>query len=475
MTGPKSTSFLRNFFYVFGSQMIVLTTGFVKAFAIPATLSISDYGYWQIYLFYTLYVGVTTMGYTDGLYLKYGGFEFQNLPFAKLRMANIFYLLLITAGCVGLLVFAVANDDFPRQVIFIAVALNIVVLGIFANIGLTLQAVNELRSYSYLISADKVFFTLCLFGLIFDDLRKFYYLIIFDLISKFIVLIFLLHRYRQLFLGELAAASEGFCEFLGNLGAGSQLLIANLCGMLIFGAGRIIVEYGGNIESYAHYAFAVSLASIVFLSVSALSMVMYPALKRSPRSNYLKFFETTNNAFLLMLFLMLYGFFPAVLAIDHVFEKYQAVIGFLAPMFVVIVLQGKMVLVNNTFFKALRLETQMLFANLSALVVVCILATTMFLSTGAIVSIVFATLFTILVCVYASEFYLRRKMGGQFSANVFWELGAFAVFLVITTVFSTSLSLLIWMLFSLCVAILKRDQILSFFAKLRNRDFHKTH
>lgn len=455
--------------------MIVLATGFVKAFAIPAALSISDYGYWQIYLFYTLYVGITTFGYTDGIYLKYGGFDLDGLPFAKLRMANLFYLLLITAGCIGLLIFAILNDDFPRRIIFVAVALNIIALGVIANIGLTLQAVNELRAYAYLVSADKIFFALCLLGFVVNDLRNFYYLIIVDLVSKYLLLIFLLYRYRRLFFGGMAAISEGFNEFLDSSKAGAQLLIASLCGMLIFGAGRIIVEYGGSIENYAHYAFSVSLASIVFVSISALSVVIYPALKRLPRANYLSYLDKTSDAFLTILFLMLCGFFPAVLVINELFINYQPVLEFLPPMFVVIVLQGKMTLVNNTFFKALRLETQMLFANLSALIVVCVLSTIMYWSTGAIIGIVLATLFTVFICVYVSEIYLRHKVGGRLSWSMIWEVCALSSFLVITTVFPYSVSFFLWIVIALFVATLKRDQIFSFFSKARTRETANTH
>lgn len=462
MKGRNASTFVSNIFWVFGSQLIVLALGVIKALILPIALGVEDFAYWQIYLFYTLYVGITTLGYTDGLYLKYGGFTLQDLPLAKIRVANFFYLLVIAVGSVALFIFAALNDDFPRQVIFTAVALNVIILGVIANIGLTLQAVNELRAYAYLVSADKLFFTLCLTGLFFDEFRSFYFIIATDILSKFILMIILLYRYRQLFCGGLVVMSDGFREFVSSLGAGAQLLIANISGMLVFGVGRIIVEYGGGIEGYAHYAFSVTLSSIVFVSISALGVAVYPALKRLLREDYLNYFEKMNNAFLLIIFLMLSGFFPAVLLIDYFFINYRPALEFLSPMFIVIVLQGKMTLVNNTFFKALRLESQMLFANLCSLIVVCVVSTIIFLWTGAIVSIVYSTLCTVFVCAYACEIYLRQQMSGRFSASILWEPFSLAAFIFITSMFSTFVGFVVWVVLGICLGILKRKKIIDF-------------
>ena len=459
MTDNSKSSFIRHFIYVFGSQLIVLITGFIKVLVIPVVLSISDYGYWQIYGFYTIYIGAFTFGYNDGIYLKYGGYRLQDLPLEKLRTANRLYIALLTICTAALAAFAASNAEPQRQFIFYAIAANISVLGITANISLTLQASNLLRGYAFLNSADKIFFGLALLAFIGDDFRTYTYLVVMDLLSKVIVMAMLVHRYRQLFIGRLGSISAGTGEFLSSAGAGIQLLIANLSGMLILGIGRIIVEYFGALESYAYYAFAISLASVVLISVSALSIVIYPTLKRRPQENYLGYFNKTNKAFAALSLLMLTGYFPALAFIDLVATNYQPVIEFLNAMFVITVLQGKMQLVNNTYYKALRLENRMLIANLSSMVVVAVLSAVGYLWTHSVLAIAYSTLVTMLFCVYASELFLRHRMGESFSLRPLLEVLALAFFLFVTSTLSPMIAFSGWLLFVALVAIAFSAQI----------------
>lgn len=449
--------------------MIVLITGFIKALVIPVVLGISDYGYWQIYVFYTIYIGAFTFGYTDGIYLKYGGYRLQDLPLEKLRAANWLYVAVLAIGTATLAAFATSEAEPQRQFILYAIAANVAVLGITANISLTLQASNLLKSYAFLNSADKIFFVLALIALVGDDFRTFSYLIAIDLLSKVIVMAVLVRRYRQLFIGRLERVSEGIKEFLGSAGSGIQLLLANLSGMLVLGIGRIIVEYFGAIESYAYYAFAISLANVVLISVSALSIVIYPTLKRLPKENYLRYYNTTNRAFLAFAFLMLTGYFPALVFLNVVATSYEPVIEFLNAMFVITVLQGKMQLVNNTYYKALRLENRMLIANLSSVVIVAILSTIGYMLTHSVLVIAYATLVTMVFRVYASEIYLRRYMGEKFSFRTLSEGIILAFFLAITSMLSPMVAFLGWLLFVALVAINNRGQLAAYKLQIWSR------
>ena len=42
-------------------------------------IGVEKYGYWQLYLFYTSYVGFFQLGWNDGIYLRYGGEDYNNL------------------------------------------------------------------------------------------------------------------------------------------------------------------------------------------------------------------------------------------------------------------------------------------------------------------------------------------------------------------------------------------------------------
>ena len=64
--------FFKNFLYVFGAQILVLLISVARALLVPKILPVEGFGYWEIYLLYTSYVGIFALGDVDGIYLKYG-------------------------------------------------------------------------------------------------------------------------------------------------------------------------------------------------------------------------------------------------------------------------------------------------------------------------------------------------------------------------------------------------------------------
>lgn len=469
MTSRNSTEFIRHFFLVFGSQLVVFASGLVKTLFVPVLLGISDYGYWQIYVFYSVYVGVFTFGYNDGIYLKYGGLRLEELPFAKLRASNVFHIFLLSLGMAVVAVAATFATDPVRKIIFFAVAANILVLGITSNISLSLQAVNRMKSYAFLNAADKIFFTIALIALFSPGLRTFWFLIAVDLVGKTAVLVALLVCYPQLYAGPFSGMSLAFTEFRENLRSGSQLMIANLSGMLVLGSGRMIIEYFGTLDSYSNYALATSLANIALISITAMSIVIYPHLKQSDEKSYLLNFERANSAYFAFSLLMMTSYFAALAFIMLVAKGYAPVVKFLNVVFAITVLQGKMQLVNNTFYKALRLEGAMLRANLTSLLIASGLSALGYILTQLVISIAYATLFTMLLRVYASEIFLRQHMAGPRSNSPLLETAVLAAFLVLTTFAAPIAGCLAWMVVVCLVTLVNHRQILVTVRKLRSR------
>ena len=52
------------------SQLISLLSGLVLSFILPKYISVANYGYWQLFILYTGYVGFLHFGFNDGLYLN---------------------------------------------------------------------------------------------------------------------------------------------------------------------------------------------------------------------------------------------------------------------------------------------------------------------------------------------------------------------------------------------------------------------
>lgn len=74
------------------AQGVVLLASLLKALVIPSVLTVDGFAYWQIYVLYSGFVGVFSLGFTDGIYLRYGGWNYDALPFRRLRGAFRFYM-----------------------------------------------------------------------------------------------------------------------------------------------------------------------------------------------------------------------------------------------------------------------------------------------------------------------------------------------------------------------------------------------
>ena len=64
---------LKNMSIAFLAQGISLVMGVIQSLLVPKLLGVTQYGYWQLFIFYIGYVGFFHLGLNDGVYLINGG------------------------------------------------------------------------------------------------------------------------------------------------------------------------------------------------------------------------------------------------------------------------------------------------------------------------------------------------------------------------------------------------------------------
>lgn len=415
------------------SQVLVLVLGILKTLLIPVVLGIGDFAYWQVYVFYITYIGLFTLGFNDGIYLRYGGAEYQTMGSARIRSSVRLYALYLLGASVLMLAVCSVEPDPSKRIVFYLATLNIIVMGMMAVFSFVLQATGRLQRFGVLNAVDKFLFLFFLLALFLFGAKSFTSFVVAELVSKCVALFFMAASCRELIKGKGADWGTAFAEVRENVACGLKLMLANLSGMLVLGAGRMVIEYWGTLESYAFYAFGVSMTNLALVALTSVSIVIYPVLKRLPEEHYLHYYEDTNAKLFVFSLLMLGGYFPVVWLISHAIPKYTPVIPYLNVLFVVTVLQGKMQLLNNNFYKALRYEGQMLRANVESLIVAVILSAALYSLHRSVMAIAVAALLTMAYRVFMSERFLRAAMGGGAAGKMHVEAGAYLVFIVITT------------------------------------------
>ena len=247
--------------------------------------------------------------------------------------------------------------------------------------------------------------------------------------------------------------------------------MANLAGMLVLGIGRMVVEYFGVISEYAYYALAMSLSSIALMSISALSVVIYPTLMRRRADEHINDFEYASRMFDLFGILVLSLYFPLVLYIEEFAPGYLPVVQVLNAMFVITILQGKMQLVNNTYYKVLRRERENMIANLRSLVCVALLTFVSFAITRSMLAIAYSAVVTMFYRVYSADAFLRRQMGQEYKLTLGIDFVFLVLFLIGTSFLSFASAFSLWILSLILFLLIKRRELCSFVGRFYSSSF----
>jgi len=453
---------ISNFKFVIAAQLIVLAFGFLRSLLVPSFLTVRDFGYWQIYLFYSSYVGVFALGFNDGIYLRYGRYQYGDLPYKKLRTAIRMHVFLLVIFSAFACICAVFIDDNQRRFAFWFVSANILVLGTNGVFIYILQITNQMKRYSFFSILDKVIVMVVIVLCALVKIDRFEYLVAIDLLSKIVVVIGMIVCCKELWFGKNSDITEAINEYQTDVSVGIKLMLAQLMGMLVTGIGRFIVERLGDIEKYAFYSFGVTITNLVLVLITSVSLLVYPTLKRLNEDNYPRYYEKINSLLQKFNILVPLIYFLAAILIPILLPKYESVLIYLNILFGVIILQAKMQLLNNTFYKALRKETAMMKANLSSVVIFAIIAIIVFIQIKSIWSIALCTLLIMACLCFASEVYLRKVMHLRNFTGIFYETMYITAFVLLTSILDLNVLLIIYGCFLFVVAYKYRQSIIGF-------------
>lgn len=402
---------VKNFSWVLFAQVTVLLISIGRAIILPKFLSVDGFGYWELYWFYSSYVAIFCFGYNDGIYLQYGECNYSQLPLREIRSANRLLLrLLIGISILGIIILSVCNINVNTRLPFIFIALNIPIVCITGVLIYVYQITNQFRQYSFFSVIDKILVFLTIIALVAFDELYYPYVIVADFFGRLMVVGLMVINRKDMFIGEVDSIKESWMYLLLNAKVGIKLMIANLMGMLLIGAGKIIVQVLGNISDFAEYSFGLSITGLVLTAVTAISLVLYPTIKRITSEKYSQLFCDINAMTRLLGFLSLLIYFPCFIFIEYFYPKYVSVLPYMNLFFVIVFANIKISVVNNTFYKVLRKENEMLKANMGCILFFSITCMSVFYFIPEIYIIALFTAIALLMRYILSEIYLSKQL-----------------------------------------------------------------
>ncbi|MDN0069458.1 lipopolysaccharide biosynthesis protein [Collinsella ihumii] len=414
------------------AQMIVLLSSVVKSLVVPKILGVEDYGYWQIYVLYSGFVGVFALGYSDGVYLRFGGKDYSKLPFKHLRASSRIYACSLATISVAICIASIALEEGLRSSALFFVGVDVAFVCFSGYLLYVLQVTDRFREYSLLVVSDKVAMAVIIVVMValgVTDPRQYMF---WDFATKALACLLVVWRCREIVFGPAAGIIEGARYYVRLCKSGLSLLLANFAGMFVVSAGRIAVELFGDITEYANYSLGITVTNLVLTLVNAVGLAIYPSLKRLPAGSLPSFFGRVDNAVGVVSALALVCYAPGSLFVAAVFPQYAGMLEYLPLLFVAVIAEVRMQLLCNTFFKATGLARLLLVVNLASLASVAIVAPLLYTITGSVTALAFATAAVMTARSLFSYRVLAKTLGLSVGCRVAAEAGVAMGFAIVS-------------------------------------------
>lgn len=408
----KTKDIIRNLSYSTLANFLSAVISVLLVMIVPKLLGIREYGLWQLSVFYNSYVGYLHFGWIDGIYLRYGGYDYKHLDRGLLRRQFyyfcIFEIFLSTAILTIALFFI---GDYDKKFLMIVFALTCIIQLPGTFLRFLMQATNRIREYARNLLLERIFYGAMIIFMLSIGIRDYKPLVIMCCLAL------LVSTVHAIFICKAIVFSKDSCtkptvinEIQLNLKSGINLLLANFASMFILGIVRLCIEHQWSIETFAKLSLSLNVCTFIMVFVNAVGVVIFPLLKNLSKEHMQELYTHLNTLITATLLVILIGFFPCQWVLTEWLPQYTQSITFLGILFPMCLYEGKMALLYNTYMKAMREEKVLLKFNIITLFISIILSViTIFLLKQLLLAVLVIIICLALRCTMA-EIYISKKM-----------------------------------------------------------------
>lgn len=410
---------LKNASYALIAQGISLFVSCMTNLILPKVMGVEDYSYWQLFIFYATYIPCLAMGINDGVYLRYGGQDRQELNYSEIKSQYAFGLVyqFVLALFVGGVAFFSFEDQY-RKIIMIFVGIYYLVYTAHNFLGYIFQAINETDLYSKSIILNKVFYLLTQIGFVLLDAAKVFRLIPFYIFAQFLAWIYLfVHIYKE-FKATKIDWNVGRAEAIESIRVGISLMISNVCSMLVLGIGRQLIDMHWGLMVFGKISFAFTLINFALTFISQISMVLFPVLRKIKNEELKVYYRKLTEILYCYLPMIYILYYPLSFILKLWLPEYRESVEWMAFVLPICFFDCKMNLIGNTFFKVLYWQKELLKINIITILISAVSGIISIVFFDSLKMVVFGMVLSIVFRSVLAEYILDRYIG----ENTIWEM-----------------------------------------------------
>lgn len=421
------------------SNVLTMLSGIFVGLILPKIIGVTDYGYYKTFSLYISYVGLFHFGIEDGIYLKYGGKDLSELEETKFHFYTLF--LVFVEGMISLIILGVSclwlSGDLRFIFIFVAIYLFTI------NIGNYYQFVSQITErFTELTIIGVIRSVLTIISVVMLWLLTRYggysvnykiYIVCVVAISATVLTVYTL-IYRRLTFGRIIPWKEGLHDMGYFIKIGLPLMVANLCSTLLLTIDRQFVNILFDTDTYAVYAFAYNLLSLITTATSAISVVLFPIIKRFDTEKLSTNYSKTISLIMIFVSACLLVYFPICPFIEWFLPQYSGSLIIFRVILPGLVGDAAVSIIMHNYYKAMGQNLRFFIISVIILVLAIAADFVAYFIFKNMISISIVSVLVILVWYMACEAFFIKKFHVPWVKNLLFMLCCMAAFYGITEI-----------------------------------------
>lgn len=346
-----NTQSIKHFLILVLGNVFRLLISVFASILIPRLLGIVDYGYYKLFALYATYFSLSHFGFSDGIYLRFGGKSANDLRKndfrAYFKFFSITQIVLASIGVTVSLVLLKGEIKYIFSLLFISI--------IPTNLNNYFQLISQMtarfKEYTIRTTITSILNLLVIVLMSLFEVKDYRLYIIALIVINSVILLWYIFTYRDFIFGIPTKFIEIKSHIKEFFILGIPLLLANLASTFVLATDKQIVDWFFNIEIFSVYSFSYSMLSMITVVVSAISLVIYPILKKIQTNNIRKYYSVFNSIVISVVLIGLTAYFPLVLVIKSFLPQYTDSIIILRIALPGLLFTSSVTAIKHNFFK----------------------------------------------------------------------------------------------------------------------------
>lgn len=452
---------IKNISYSFFANVISLMLGILATFLFPKFLTVSGYGYYQLYNFYTGYVIITSLGIADGLQLKIAGKKYNELDFDEI--SSLFWLSTIIQWTIYIgIIFVYFNLNIEPEKKFTIICASVIGCATYPRYYLytLLQGVNRLKEYSHIVITERsISIVISIFALLLGC-KDFKLIIAFDVIGRILSFLIAVNYCKQIVFKKPHIDICIIRKAYKYVVSGIMILFAMQTSSIVIGVSRYGIERKWGIEEFSKISLAIALSNMVLRCVNSISVVMFPTLRNIENKKLSHIYEDLNTILMSAIYIMMCFYKPLCYIVGLWLPQYANTLKYSVLILPICIYECKYSLLINTYLKNFRKEKIIGIINAITVLISAVMTTVSIFVIQSIEAAVIGVLLSLAARCMIGEIVVGRLLKIHIVKNIVSEFIFAVAFVICQYYFNTIISYVFFIALTLIFIISERNKLL---------------